>query len=79
MLKDIPKRFYYVTMFFVIYGLGRNILSPFFPKYVESIVGNFAYLGIIFAIPSIMSALFDIPFGDLTDYVGRKKLMMPRN
>ncbi len=76
MLKDIPRRFYYVTMFFVIYGLGRSILSPFFPKYVESIVGNFAYLGIIFAIPSIMSAIFDIPFGDLTDYVGRKKLMM---
>lgn len=76
MLKDIPRRFYYVSLFFVIYGLSRSILAPFFPKYVQGIVGNFAYLGIIFAIPSIMSALFDIPFGDLTDYVGRKKLML---
>ena len=76
MLKDIPKRFYYVSLFFVIYGVGRSILSPFFPKYVQGIVGNFGLLGIVFAIPSIMSAIFDIPFGDLTDYIGRKKLMM---
>jgi len=76
MLKDIPKRFYYVSLFFVIYGLGRSLLSPFFPKYVQGIVGNLGFLGIVFAIPSIMSAIFDIPFGDLTDYFGRKKLMM---
>jgi len=76
MLKDIPKRFYYVSLFFVIYGIGRSILTPFFPQYVLEIVGNLSYVGIIMAIPSIMSAIFDIPFGDLTDYIGRKKLML---
>lgn len=76
MLKDIPKRFYYIALFFVIYGLGRSLLNPFFPVYIKNIVSNLGYLGIIFAIPSIMSAIFDIPFGDLTDYIGRKKLML---
>jgi len=76
MLKNIPRRFYYVSLFFVIYGLGRSLLSPFFPVFVKGIVGNLGLFGIIFAIPSVMSALFDIPFGDLTDYIGRKKLML---
>jgi DHA1 family multidrug resistance protein-like MFS transporter len=76
MLKDIPRRFYYVCAFFVLYGLGRSLLTPFFPKFIEGIVGNLSYLGFIFASPSIMSALSDIPFGDLTDFTGRKRLMM---
>jgi DHA1 family bicyclomycin/chloramphenicol resistance-like MFS transporter len=76
MLKDIPRRFYYVAFFFVIYGVSRSMLAPFFPEYVKSIAGNLGILGIIFAIPSVMAAIFDIPFGDLTDHVGRKRLMM---
>ncbi len=61
------------VVFFICTGIGA--IWFVLPPLAESLVGNLTYVGILLAIPGLMSLLVDIPLGDLCDKADKKKIL----
>lgn len=57
-----------------IYSIGNGAIFFLLPILSSNLTENFAIIGFLIAIPSIISMFFDIPTGGLSDRIGRKKL-----
>lgn len=55
---------------------SSSIIVPLLPLYAESLGVGPIYLGLLFALPTAVSALFSTPFGYLADRVARKPLVV---
>lgn len=74
LLKD-HKYIVLVGIATAIYTFGNGLIFFLLPILSSSMTENFAIIGLLIAIPSIVSMFFDIPTGELSDNIGRKKLM----
>lgn len=60
----------------LIFSLGNGAVWFLLPIMSENILKNLAMVGLIISIPNVISMLFDIPTGGLSDHIGRKKILL---
>jgi DHA1 family multidrug resistance protein-like MFS transporter len=78
-LKSVRKEYH--TLFLVsfsgfLYTLGSGVAWFVLPILAEKLFKDLMIVGVLIATPNIVSLFFDIPMGDFSDRVGRKKLFM---
>ena len=66
---------YLAALDFII-SLGFGLIFPLFPVYAENLGASAFEIGIIFAAFVLTRALFSPSFGNLSDRIGRKKLIL---
>jgi MFS family permease len=66
---------YLATLDFII-SLGFGLIMPLFPQYVALLGGGALEVGIVFSSFVLTRAIFATPFGNLSDRVGRKRLIL---
>lgn len=59
-----------------IISLGFGLIMPLFPQYVEFLGGGALEVGILFSSFVLTRAILATPFGNLSDRVGRKRLIL---
>lgn len=60
----------------MIISLGFGLIMPLFPQYVKLLGGGAFEVGILFSSFVLTRALLATPFGNLSDKIGRKKLIL---
>jgi DHA1 family multidrug resistance protein-like MFS transporter len=78
-LSSVRKEYH--TLFLVsfsgfLYTLGSGVVWFVLPILAERLFKDLLVVGVLIATPNIVSLFFDIPMGDFSDRVGRKKLFM---
>lgn len=66
---------YLATLDFII-SLGFGLIMPLFPLYVDFLGGGGLEIGILFASFVLTRALLATPFGNISDRIGRKRLIL---
>ena len=66
---------YLATLDFII-SLGFGLIMPLFPQYVALLGGGALEVGIVFSSFVLTRAIFAAPFGNLSDRLGRKRLIL---
>ncbi|UCE80877.1 MAG: MFS transporter [Methanobacteriota archaeon] len=66
---------YLAALDFII-SLGFGLIFPLFPVYAENLGANAFEIGIIFAAFVLTRAIFSPSFGNLSDRIGRKRLIL---
>lgn len=66
---------YLASLDFII-SLGFGLIFPLFPVYAENLGASAFEIGIIFAAFVLTRAIFSPSFGNLSDRIGRKKLIL---
>jgi MFS family permease len=66
---------YLATLDFII-SLGFGLIMPLFPQYVKLLGGGGLEVGILFSSFVLTRAILATPFGNLSDRVGRKRLIL---
>ena len=78
-LRSIKKEYH--TLFLIsvsglLYTLGSGVVWFVLPILAERLFKDLMIVGVLIAMPNIVSLFFDIPMGDFSDRVGRKKLFI---
>ncbi len=60
----------------LIYSIGGGAFEFFLPIWINDLVNKFAIDGFLLALPSLIDLFLDIPIGDLSDKLGRRKVML---
>ena len=60
----------------LLFTLGTGVVWFILPILAEKLFKDLMIVGLLIAIPSIISLSFDIPIGGLSDRIGRKKLFL---
>lgn len=66
----------YLAALDMIVSLGFGLIMPLFPQYVKLLGGGALEVGILFSSFVLTRAILAAPFGNLSDRVGRKKLIL---
>jgi MFS family permease len=66
---------YLATLDFII-SLGFGLIMPLFPQYVKLLGGGGLEVGILFSSFVLPRAILAAPFGNLSDRIGRKRLIL---
>ena len=66
---------YLAALDFII-SLGFGLILPLFPLYVKSLGGGGLEVGILFSSFVLTRAILATPFGNLSDRIGRKRLIL---
>ncbi len=74
--KQARRNVNYLAALDMIVSLGFGLIMPLFPQYVELLGGGALEVGILFSSFVLTRALLAAPFGNLSDRVGRKKLIL---
>ncbi|MDD4032976.1 MAG: MFS transporter [Bacteroidales bacterium] len=74
-LKDLPGKFYLFLLVIFIFTLGNSTDALLLVKANEVGV-KIAFIPLVYLISSVVSVLFAIPMGALSDKIGREKLLI---
>ncbi len=78
--KQAQRNVNYLASLDMIISLGFGLIMPLFPLYLKYLSGNSTevglQLGVLFSMFVLTRAIFAAPFGNLSDRVGRKKLIL---
>jgi len=73
--RDFPKRFYFFLVIIFIFTLGNSTDALLMVKASEVGV-KVAFIPLVYLITSIVSVLFSIPIGSLSDRIGKEKILI---
>jgi len=65
-----------VSAVLFVWTFGSGVLWFFLPKMVEGFFSDVKMVGLMVALPSILSLVVDLPAGDMVDKLGRRKVML---
>ncbi len=74
--KQALRNVNYLAALDMIISLGFGLIMPLFPMYVKLLGGGALEVGILFSSFVLTRALFATTFGNLSDKIGRKKLIL---
>jgi MFS family permease len=74
--KQALRNVNYLAALDLIISLGFGLIMPLFPMYVKLLGGGALEVGILFSSFVLTRALFATTFGNLSDKIGRKKLIL---
>ena len=74
--KRLPKRFFFFLGIIFVFTLGNSADALLLVKTTETGI-NKAYIPFVYMIFNIVSVLFAIPIGKLSDKIGRERLIIP--
>jgi MFS family permease len=74
--KQALRNVNYLAALDMIISLGFGLIMPLFPMYVTLLGGGALEVGILFSSFVLTRALFATTFGNLSDKIGRKKLIL---
>ena len=60
----------------IIFALGNGAVWFLLPILAEKLLKDLTVVGLLLAIPYLISALLDIPVGGLSDHLGRKRFFV---
>lgn len=69
------RRIFTISGSALLYSVGAGAFWFVFPIFAEKAFQDMMVMGLILAMPSIVSLIFDIPLGRFSDKTGRKKLV----
>jgi len=75
-LKSIPRPLKLLTLALCVYNFGWSIISPFISLYFHSLTINYTEVGLLFAVLPLIHVFLSMPLGELTDKIGRKKMIL---
>ncbi|GAB1473785.1 MFS transporter [Bacteroidota bacterium] len=73
-LSDLPKRFYFFLIIVFLFNLGNSADALLLVKTAETGIEK-AYIPFVYMIFNVVSVLFAIPAGKISDKIGRTKLI----
>ncbi len=73
--KDFPKKYYFILAIIFLFTLGNSTDALLLVKANEVGV-KVAYIPLVYLIFNAVSVLFSMPFGALSDRIGREKLLI---
>lgn len=73
-LSDLPERFYFFLVIVFIFNLGNSADALLLVKTAETGIEK-AYIPFVYMIFNVVSVLFAIPAGKISDKIGRTKLI----
>jgi len=65
-----------ISLSALFFTLGNGVVWFVLPIIAEKLVDNLIVFGVLMALPFFIQFLFDIPLGMISDYLGRKKLII---
>jgi MFS family permease len=74
-VRDFPKRYYLLLVIIFLFTLGNSTDALLIVKANEVGV-KIAYIPLVYLVFNAVSVLFSIPFGALSDRIGREKLLI---
>src|SRR3989344_4899989 len=74
--KEIPLQFITFCIVSFLWLTGDTIIEFIFPTFLQNIGLSFFMIGLLLSLPSLVGMIVDIPVGDLSDRVSKKKLMV---
>ena len=74
--KEARRNVNYLAGLDFIISLGFGLIMPLFPQYVKLLGGGALEVGILFSSFVLTRALFSTPFGNWSDKIGRKRLIL---
>ena len=74
-LRDFPKRYYLLLTIFFLFTLGNSTDALLIVKASEVGV-KVGFIPLVYLIFNVVSVLFSIPFGALSDRIGREKILI---
>jgi len=74
--KEARRNVNYLAGLDFIISLGFGLIMPLFPQYVKLLGGGALEVGILFSSFVLTRALLSTPFGNWSDKVGRKRLIL---
>jgi MFS family permease len=75
-LKQLPKKFYFFLFIVFIFTLGNSADALLLVKTTETGI-NKAYIPFVYMIFNMVSVLLAVPIGNLSDKIGRERLIIP--
>ena len=75
-LNLLPKKFYFFLFIIFIFTLGNSSDALLLVKTTETGI-NEAYIPFVYMIFNVISVIFAIPIGKLSDKIGRERLIIP--
>lgn len=76
-IENLSPKLRYTIFVTSVFALANFGLAIFFIARVQEITGSLIYSLLLYALFGLCYAVFTIPFGNLSDRVGRKKLLIP--
>ena len=73
--KQLPKNFYFFLVIIFVFTLGNSADALLLVKTTETGIDK-AYIPFVYMIFNVVSVLFAIPIGKLSDKIGREKLII---
>ncbi|MBE3043742.1 MFS transporter, partial [Candidatus Bathyarchaeota archaeon] len=74
--SEARKNVNYLASLDFIISLGFGLIMPLFPQYVKLLGGGGLEVGILFSSFVLTRAILSAPFGNLSDRIGRKRLIL---
>ncbi len=74
--REANKNVNYLAGLDFIISLGFGLIMPLFPQYVKLLGGGGLEVGILFSSFVLTRAILATPFGNLSDRIGRKRLIL---
>jgi MFS family permease len=74
-VRDFPKKYYLLLAIIFLFTLGNSTDALLIVKANEVGV-KVAYIPLVYLVFNVVSVLFSIPFGALSDRIGREKLLI---
>lgn len=74
--SEARKNVNYLASLDFIISLGFGLIMPLFPQYVKLLGGGGLEVGILFSSFVLPRAILAAPFGNLSDRIGRKRLIL---
>jgi MFS family permease len=73
--KQLPSKFYFFLVIVVVFALGNSTDALLLIKTTETGVKQ-SYIPLIYMLFNMVSVIFSVPFGKLSDKIGREKLII---
>jgi len=70
------RNLYLIALAQIFVAISMGIIGPIYAIYFEKISGSLKDVGIIIGVYWIIVGILEIPFGSLSDKIGRKKVFM---
>jgi len=74
--REARRNVNYLAGLDLIISLGFGLIMPLFPQYVKLLGGGALEVGILFSSFVLTRAMLATPFGNLSDKIGRKRLIL---
>ena len=72
----MKRNLYLIALAQIFVAISMGIIGPIYAIYFEKISGSLRDVGIIIGVYWIIVGILEIPFGILSDKVGKKKVFM---